>query len=84
MYPMQGNSDNTNVATTDAGEVFLLPSFVYDDTENKVMFQLDGVFAARRDSLQSEDVITDGADTYIIFQQGASLANYNYLAIKQV
>lgn len=84
MYPMQGEGDNTNVGATDAGEVLLLPSFVFDDVADTVMFQLDGVYAARRDSLQSEDVITDGADTYIVFQQGSSLANYNYLAIKQV
>jgi hypothetical protein len=81
---MQGEGDNTNAGATDAGEVLLLPSFVFDDVADTVMFQLDGVYAARRDSLQSEDVITDGADTYIVFQQGSSLANYNYLAIKQV
>jgi hypothetical protein len=81
---MQDDVNTTNAAETDAGEVLLLPSFAFDVAGNNVMFEIDGVYAARRDSLQSEDVITDGADTYIVFQQGSNLANYNYLAIKQV
>lgn len=82
MHPIQANTDVTNVAQTDNLEVLMLPCFLVADEQP--LFELDGIYSCRRDSLQSEDVITDGGDTYIVFQQGSSLANYNYLAIKQV
>lgn len=76
-------SSNLNITKNADGSYSLLPAIIYSNThdEKDVFGELDGVFNVSGIDLFSEDTLTIGGDTYIVFQSIENVGMYDFAAI---
>lgn len=81
VIPMQGDSDNMAIDVAPNGKGLLLPCYVLADGD--LLMSLQGVYAPRMLSMQSEDLYEAAEGDFRIFQQAAETYNYSFMAVQE-
>lgn len=82
LLPMQDFAAIGEITRTEADEIERYPVDLYDDDNDCLLCELDGVFALLDNELQSEDTLTDGAKSFVITQDIFRTTYSSYMAFE--
>ena len=81
LIPMHDFEDTGEVVETTSTETPVFPVYVFDNQNEYLLFELEGVVALLRQGLQSEDIITIGADSYLVVQDVFRTEYHSYMGL---